>query len=231
MAESVSNLICLEQFPFPSPRLATNPLPLPKTECWTATVKSSLNLNWITFHPSPNTLVLSSAKSDVLLWWGLFWAGVVRGTACAPFSLSYKPHFRCSVYVSLPVCYMYVQVGFCFVGESCKGLSGSHLLSCVLLTLCFKQCALHSLLIKSAWLRTCKRTAVAKVGLSVPLFCQDCQTSLQLQAAPVVWLFPVLNVFSKNNLWALAEEVTAVTGTTVTGWLKKLRLPQCLRLH
>lgn len=50
----------------------------------------------------------------------------------------------------LLVCYMYVQVGFCFVGESCKGLSGSHLLSCVLLTLCFKQCALHSLLIKSA---------------------------------------------------------------------------------
>lgn len=45
MVESVSNLICLEQFPFPSYPLATNALPLPKTECRTATVKYSLNLD------------------------------------------------------------------------------------------------------------------------------------------------------------------------------------------
>lgn len=204
-------------------------------ECWTAKVKSSLNLNWITLHPSPNTPVISSVKSNVLLWWGLFRAGVVHGITCAPFPWSSMSHYRCRVCVSLPVCYMYLQVGFCLVGESHKGLSGSHLVVCTSSVLCCWHCVLNSVLAILSWsicmIKDLQKSCCAKVGTSVPLFWQDCQTSLQLQAAPVKWLFPVLNVFTKNNLRALAEQVTAVTGTTVTGQLKKLQLPQCAAWH
>lgn len=44
-------------------------------------------------------------------------------------------------------------------------------------------------------------TAAVLLGTMVPWFWQDSRSSLQLQAAPVVGLFPGHNVvFSKNNL-------------------------------
>lgn len=72
--------------------------------------------------------------------------------------------------------------------------------------LCFQHSVLYILSLSNQS-KELKTSCCAVLGASVPWFWQASQCSLQLQAAPVVWLFSVLSVvFSKNNLWALAEQ-------------------------
>lgn len=129
------------------------------------------------------------------------------GVTSAPLPSSYMPCYMDSVCVCVSVS-VFVQVWFCPLGESGKGLCEAHLLSyapapcCaadtvrVFSTVCFTFSPDQICMIKE--LETSHR---AMLGTLVPQFWQDSQSSLQLQAAPVVWLFLVLNVvFSKNNL-------------------------------
>lgn len=88
---------------------------------------------------------------------------------------------------------VFVQVWFCPLGESGKGLSEARLLSyapapcCaadtvrVFSTVCFTFSLDQICMIKE--LETSRR---AMLGTLVPQFWQDSQSSLQLQAAPVV---------------------------------------------
>lgn len=145
-----------------------------------------------------------------------FWAGfastVLSGASCAPSPVPYAFGWGvCSCACVLRGSALWERV----VRDVLMPVSGRTRQRCAVLPtpLVFAApCALPSPLIKSAWLRSWKTAAVLRWE---PRCWRDSRSLLQLRAAPVVWLFPVLNVvFSKNNLWALAEQVTTVPGVS-----------------
>lgn len=98
-----------------------------------------------------------------------------------------------SVRVSTSLFCVFVQAWFCPLGESHKGLSEDRLLShapalcraadtaCVFSTVCLTFSPDQICVIKELETSRC-----AMLGTLVPQFWQDSQSSLQLQAAPVV---------------------------------------------
>lgn len=116
---------------------------------------------------------------------------------------------------------MFVQLWFCPSGESRKGLSDACLSAhapalchapdniSVFSTVCF----LFSP--DQMWLMEELEKATMLCWEPLDLSSGRTATGLQLQACPFCVLVPVLNVvFSKNNLWVLAEQVNSFIGVS-----------------